>query len=89
MTTLNVSLPKPLRDYIERRARKDHFSASEYIRNLIRADMQRRRDDVLDEYLRLCLRQIEAGDVGTSDIHALIAEEKAKLRGRRKKRQVQ
>ncbi len=87
MTTLNISLPKPLRDYIERRAKKDHFSASEYVRNLIRADMQRQRDDVLDEYLRLCLRQIESGDVGTSDVHALIAEEKAKLRKQRRKRQ--
>lgn len=86
MTTINISLPKPLRDYIERRATQDHFSASEYVRNLIRQDMQRQQENLLDEYLRLCLRQIDSGDVGTADIDALIAEEKAKLRKQHRKR---
>ena len=86
MTTINISLPKPLRDYIERRAKQDHFSASEYVRNLIRLDMQRQQENLLDEYLMLCMREIDSGQVGTFDVDKLIAEENVKLRRGRAKR---
>jgi len=42
MTSLNISLPESLREYVESRVESGGFStASEYLRDLIRADQQR------------------------------------------------
>jgi len=86
MTTINISLPKPLRDHVEAQARLQHYSASEYVRHLIREDMRQRRSNMLDEYLTLSLREAEAGYVSELDIDKIIAEEKTKLRRTRVKR---
>ena len=86
MTTLNISLPKPLRDHVESQAKLQHYSASEYVRHLIREDMRRRRANMLDEYLALSLREAEAGYISELDIDKIVSEEKAKLRRPRAKR---
>jgi antitoxin ParD1/3/4 len=42
-TTLNISLPKPLKDFVEEQtAAEGYTSSSEYIRELIRAARRRR-----------------------------------------------
>jgi antitoxin ParD1/3/4 len=43
MASLNISLPKTLRKYIEDRVREDGYSTpSEYLRSLIREDQKRK-----------------------------------------------
>jgi len=43
MASLNISLPKTLREYIEDRVREDGYSTpSEYLRSLIREDQKRK-----------------------------------------------
>jgi antitoxin ParD1/3/4 len=62
MSTMNVSLPDSMREFVERQVREGSFStSSEYIRALIRRDEARAT-------LRELLRQgIESPDVGAGD----------------------
>jgi antitoxin ParD1/3/4 len=59
MTSLNVSLPQPLKDYIEDRVSAGGYSTpSEYVRALIRDDRKRRGQAKLEALL---LEGIESG----------------------------
>jgi len=41
MATMNVSLPDPMKEWVEDQIKTGHFSnASEYVRNLIRRDQE-------------------------------------------------
>jgi antitoxin ParD1/3/4 len=52
MTSLNVSLPEPLKAYVEERvATGDFGTPSEFIRNLIRQDKEMRRSRLEVELL--------------------------------------
>lgn len=65
MATVNVSLPEPLRDYVEARAAAGAYSTSEYIRHLIREDQARHaaaERDLLWELLAISARQADAGE---------------------------
>ncbi|MBM3570195.1 MAG: type II toxin-antitoxin system ParD family antitoxin [Alphaproteobacteria bacterium] len=45
MATMNVSLPDPMRDWVETQVKGGEYAnASDYIRDLIRHDQQRRSD---------------------------------------------
>ncbi len=66
MSTLNISLPDLLRDYVEQRATDGHYSASEYVRQLIRDDKARRtatERQMLWDYLAMSARQLDDGDI--------------------------
>ena len=65
MSTLNISMPDAMREYIETQATRGHYSASEYVRHLIREDQKRQSEDerkLLWEYLALCAQQLDDGD---------------------------
>jgi len=52
MTSMNISLPDGLRAFVEEQVERRHFSsASEYLRELIRADQQRREQERLEALL--------------------------------------
>jgi len=52
MTSLNVSLPEPLKDYVEAQVERGGYSTpSEYVRSLIREDQQRRAEERLERAL--------------------------------------
>ena len=60
MATMNISLPDPLRDYVDEEVSKGAFSsASEYFRQLIRDDQKRKARERLEELL---LEGLESGD---------------------------
>lgn len=43
MATMNVSLPEPMKAWVERQTQSGHYgNASDYIRDLIRRDQERR-----------------------------------------------
>jgi len=42
MTSMNISLPEELKEYVERRTQNGYSTPSEYVRELIRADQDRR-----------------------------------------------
>jgi antitoxin ParD1/3/4 len=51
-TTMNISLPDSMRDFVEIALNDDGYgSASEYVRDLIRADQRRREQQRLEKLL--------------------------------------
>ena len=65
MATMNVSLPAPMKDWVEAQARTGRYSnASDYVRDLIRRDQE--RADKLGELQRLITEGVESGVSGRS-----------------------
>jgi antitoxin ParD1/3/4 len=51
MTSMNVSLPEELKQYVEAQTKSGYSTPSEYVRELIRADQKRRAKEKLDTLL--------------------------------------
>ena len=51
MTSMNISLPEDLKEYVERQTRRGYSTPSEYVRELIREDQKRRATERLDALL--------------------------------------
>jgi antitoxin ParD1/3/4 len=66
MASMNVSLPDPMRDYVQKRIDKGHYaSVSDYVRDLIRRDQadtenEQRWLSSLDAFCRELTSEIEA-----------------------------
>jgi antitoxin ParD1/3/4 len=59
MTSLNISLPKVMKDYVESRVQEGGFSTpSEYMRALVREDQKRKAEEKLEALL---LEGIQSG----------------------------
>ena len=59
MATMNISLPDPLKDFVDNQVREQGYStSSEYIRELIRNDQNRRAEQRLTA---LILEGLESG----------------------------
>ena len=64
ITSLNVSLPDGLKDYVKERVAEGDYSApSDFVRDPIRADMQRRGRQKLEQMLFEGMASGEAEDV--------------------------
>jgi antitoxin ParD1/3/4 len=60
MQTMNISLPDPMKQFVEQRIEAgDYSSASEYIRELLRADQKRQAREELENVL---LNSLKSGD---------------------------
>lgn len=60
MATMNVSLPGPMKDWVEAQARTGRYSnASDYVRDLIRRDQE--RADKVAHLQRLVTEGLESG----------------------------
>lgn len=60
MATMNVSLPDPMKEWVEAQTRQGRYSnASDYVRDLIRRDQE--RADKLAELQRLVTEGLESG----------------------------
>jgi antitoxin ParD1/3/4 len=52
MQTMNISLPDPMKEYVEERVSAGAYSsASEYVRELVRADQKRHVKEQLEQIL--------------------------------------
>ena len=61
MQTMNISLPDPMKQYVEEQvAAGDYSSASEYMRELVRADQKRNAREQLERTLLESLLEGEA-----------------------------
>jgi antitoxin ParD1/3/4 len=79
METMTISLPETMREYVEEQVEAGEYgSASEYIRELVRADQKRHAKTQLEQVL---LRALDAGDA--SDLTPEMVEDvRHRLRGR-------
>ena len=61
MQTMNISLPDPMKQYVEEQVMAgDYSSASEYMRELVRADQRRNTKEQLERTLLESLLEGEA-----------------------------
>lgn len=84
MSTLNVSMPDAMRDYVEAQAEKGQYSASEFVRHLIREDQKRREQEerqLLTEYLAISARQLDEGMFSGVTVEELLAQGRARRAG--------
>jgi antitoxin ParD1/3/4 len=64
MASMNISLPKPMKEFIEIRVVEDNYSTpSEYVRALVREDQKRREEQKLEAMLLESLQSGESIDV--------------------------
>jgi putative addiction module antidote protein, CC2985 family len=81
ITTMNISLPDSMRAFVDERLESDGYgTASEYIRDLIRADQKRHDDERLEELL---LERLQSG-VGRKFSVDDVITELAKRRSKKK-----
>jgi len=59
MTSINVTLPDELKEYVEAQSRRERSTPSEYVQDLILEDQRRRAKDELDSLL---LAGLDSGD---------------------------
>lgn len=85
MPTINLSLPEPLREYVEIRAAQGSFSFSEYLRQLIRDDKKRtdlEERDLLWDLLAISAKQLDDGEGVPFDVDRILAEGRARRAAR-------
>ena len=86
MQTMNISLPEPLKDFVDRQIADGRYSsASEYVRELIRNDEKRKAEEQLATLLREGLRSEETPLTG-DDWKAIRAEVLARVKQARKRK---
>jgi antitoxin ParD1/3/4 len=86
MDSMNISLPQPLKQFVDRQISSGRYSsASEYVRELIRADEKRKAEDQL-ETLLLAGLQGEASELTADAWRAIRQEALAKVKARQPRR---
>ncbi len=79
MATMNVSLPDPMKVWVEAQTKDGRYSnASDYVRDLIRRDQECRATASLE--IKALLEKAEASGVGTRSKEALIDAARAEAR---------
>jgi len=85
MQTMNISLPDPLKDFVDHQSAEGRYSSvSEYIRELIREDEKRRAEERLEALLLEGLES-EESVLTRGDFEAIRREALAQLKRRKKK----
>ena len=79
MATMNVSLPDPMKEWVEAQAKTGRYSnASDYVRDLIRKD-QARNDKIAA--MQAFVDEGLASGVGTRGMDALLRDARAEAKG--------
>ncbi|PWE54995.1 type II toxin-antitoxin system ParD family antitoxin [Metarhizobium album] len=75
MATMTVSLPDPMKEWIEAQIQKGEYaSTSDYVRDLVRRDRARRGQELTLEELRQIVADSKASGIGTRSMDELFAE---------------
>lgn len=80
-TTMNISLPDSMRVFVEETLADDGYgSASEYVRDLIRADQKRRNEKRLETLL---IERLRSGDDETFTMDNVRAELRRRIKAKK------
>lgn len=83
MATMTVSLPDPMKDWIEAQVRLGEYaSASDYVRDLVRRDRARREQELTLEDLRRKLAASRDSGISDRTVDDIFAEAWEIARGR-------
>ena len=86
MQSMNISLPEPLKQFVDGQISTGRYSsASEYVRELIRADEKRKAEEQLEAKLMEGLNSAET-ELAAADWRAIRTEALAKVEARRQSR---
>jgi len=86
MQSMNISLPDPLKQFVDGQIAQGRYSsASEYVRELIRADEKRKAEEQLEAKLLEGLNSA-VSELTPADWRAIRKEALAKVEARKKKR---
>jgi antitoxin ParD1/3/4 len=86
MQSMNISLPEPLKQFVDGQISTGRYSsASEYVRELIRADEKRKAEEQLEAKLLEGLNSAES-ELTAADWSALRKEALAKIEARKQTR---
>lgn len=86
MQSMNISLPDPLRQFVDSQISTGRYSsASEYVRELIRADEKRKAEEKLEAKLLEGLSNAET-ELTPADWRAIRREALAKIEARKQPR---
>ncbi len=86
MQSMNISLPDPLKKFVDGQVSTGRYStASEYVRELIRADEKRKAGEQLEAMLMEGLNSAES-ELTAADWAAIRKEALAKVEARKKRR---
>jgi len=84
MQTMNISLPDPMKQYVEEQVSAGGYSsASEYVRELVRADQKRRGKDQLEELLIQSLQSGEAIEITPEMLDGVRKRLRSRANGRK------
>ena len=85
MQTMNISLPEPLKEFVEGQLAEGRYSSvSEYVRELIREDEKRKAEQRLEALLLEGLES-EERELTKKDFDEIRKQALARLRRRKKK----
>jgi antitoxin ParD1/3/4 len=88
MQTMNISLPDPMKQYVEEQvAAGSYSSASEYVRELVRADQKRQAKEQLEQTLLQALNEGEAVEATPEWLETLRSEIKERSKSRKAARE--
>ena len=86
MQSMNISLPDPLKQFVDGQISTGRYSsASEYVRELIRADEKRKAEEQLEAKLLEGLSSAES-ELTPADWSAIRKEALTKIEARKKRR---
>lgn len=86
MQSMNISLPDPLKDFVDNQIAQGRYSSvSEYVRELIRADEKRKAEELLESKLLEGLGSPES-ELTQADWRALRKEALARIEVRKRRR---
>jgi antitoxin ParD1/3/4 len=82
MATMTISLPEPMKDWIEARIKEGEYaSTSDYVRDLVRRDRERRlRPELTVDDLRRIVEQSRASGVGEKSVSEILAQAKKRAK---------
>lgn len=84
MATMTISLPDPMKEWIETQISKGEYaSTSDYVRDLVRRDRSRRAQELTIEDLRQIVTESRSSGTGKQSIDEIFenAERLARARG--------
>lgn len=83
MATMTVSLPDPMKDWIEAQIQHgDYASVSDYVRDLVRRDRDRREQELTMDELRQKLAASKDSGISTRTVDEIFAEAQEIAKGR-------
>ncbi|WP_413990795.1 type II toxin-antitoxin system ParD family antitoxin [Labrys okinawensis] len=84
MATMTVSLPDPMKEWIEGHVvgQGDYASVSDYVRDLIRRDRERRDEEMTLEDLRKLVADAKASGIGNRSVEEIFEAARKSVRSR-------